>query len=417
MEREIHGADIFVVMSPYSSGQDTAGAPSLSMVILALYAVLDKRPWSRALELFLPYFGCDNATIVVRPSSACDLGYLVTFPGDESTQALYQANWYKHDPFKDLPDSVVTIASEIISDEEWQNCAFYKDYLEEASAVDPGRILGVNVTTAAGTMTRLRLHRDLHRPPFGAHEKALLAELVPHLRQAMSLSADVNRTESERQLYEEALNRLHVGTIVLDETGRLFRANSTARAILNRSDGVRLSDGQLHGCYAADSRELRRLLAESQGRPGAIFATSLSRPSGARKLGVIVRSIPQIEESEGKARPAWAVFFRDPDIRASLECDVVRQVFGFTPAETLLSTELVNGRSLDEAAEVIGIRRNTARSHLRSIFVKADVTRQSELLRVLLNGVVGLSGRAELSDNSGQSPATDARYPSSASSS
>ena len=371
---------------------DTAEVPSASEVILALYAVLEKRPWSRALELFLPYFAVDSATIVVRPSSACDLGYLVTFPSDDTQQALYQANWYQHDPFKDLANSVVTIASEVISDEEWRDCAFYKDYLEKASAIDPSRMLGVNVTTRAGTMTRLRLHRALHRPPFDGHAKALLAELVPHLRQVMSLSANVDRTESERQLYEEALNRLHVGTIVLDETGRLFRANSTAEAVLSRSDGVRLLDGQLQGCTTADSRELRRLLVESRRRPGAIYGTSFSRPSGARKLGIIVRSIPQIEQSEAKARPAWAVFFRDPDIRTCPERDVVRQVFGFTPAEASLSMELINGRSLDEAAEVIGIRRNTARAHLRSIFVKADVTRQSQLLRVLLNGVIGLSG-------------------------
>lgn len=377
---------------------DAAEVPSISTVIFALYAVLDEQPWLRSLKLFLPYFNVESATIVVRPSSASDLGYLVTFPDVQTQQALYQANWYQHDPFKDLPDSVATIASEIISDEEWSNCLFYKEYLEKASEIDPGRMLGVNITTAAGTMTRVRLHRATHQMPFNAHDKILLAELVPHLRQAMSLMANVNRAESERQLYEEALNRLHVGTIVLDETGRVFRTNATAKAVLNRSDGVCLSGGELQGCNAADSRELRRLLVESQERPGAIFATSLSRPSGARKLGVIVRSIPQIEESEGKARPAWAVFFRDPDTPTSPERDVVRQIFGFTPAEAMLSMELINGRSLDEAAEIIGIRRNTARAHLRSIFVKADVTRQSELLRVLLNGVVGLSGNAELSN-------------------
>ena len=377
---------------------DVAEAPSINEVIFSLYAVLDERPWLRSLELFLPYFAIDTATIVVRPSSESDLGYLVTFPNVETQQALYQASWYQHDPFKDLPDSVVTIASEIIGDEEWSNCLFYKEYLEKAIEIDPSRMLGVNITTAAGTMTRVRLHRATHQMPFNTHDKSLLAELVPHLRQAMTLMTTVNHAETERQLYEEALNRLHVGPIVLDETGHLFRSNSTAKAVLNRSDGVRLSAGELQGCSGMDTRELRRLLSESQERPGTIFATSLSRPSGARKLGVIVRSIPQVEESEGKSRPAWVVFFRDPDIPTSPERDVIRQIFGFTPAEAMLSMELINGRSLDEAAEVIGIRRNTARAHLRSIFIKAGVTRQSELLRVLLNGVVGLSGNAHLSD-------------------
>ena len=50
-----------------------------------------------------------------------------------------------------------------------------------------------------------------------------------------------------------------------------------------------------------------------------------------------------------------------------------------------------HGLSLDEAAEKLGIKRNTVRAHLRAIFSKAGVTRQSELVRILLNGVLGLS--------------------------
>jgi DNA-binding CsgD family transcriptional regulator len=69
---------------------------------------------------------------------------------------------------------------------------------------------------------------------------------------------------------------------------------------------------------------------------------------------------------------------------------MARQLFDFTPAEANFDVELVNGLSLDEAAIKLGIRRNTARAHLRSIFMKADVTRQSELVRVLLNAVLGL---------------------------
>ena len=52
---------------------------------------------------------------------------------------------------------------------------------------------------------------------------------------------------------------------------------------------------------------------------------------------------------------------------------------------------LANGLTLDEAADAMGIKRNTARAHLRSVFVKAGVTRQTELVRILLNGVIGLS--------------------------
>ncbi|MNH09625.1 hypothetical protein D3C79_690860 [compost metagenome] len=52
--------------------------------------------------------------------------------------------------------------------------------------------------------------------------------------------------------------------------------------------------------------------------------------------------------------------------------------------------ELANGLSLEEAAEVLNVRRNTARAHLRSIFSKTGVRRQTELVRIILNSVVAL---------------------------
>ena len=57
--------------------------------------------------------------------------------------------------------------------------------------------------------------------------------------------------------------------------------------------------------------------------------------------------------------------------------------------------ELANGLSLEEAAEVLNIRRNTARAHLRSIFSKTGVRRQTELVRIMLNSVVAL-GKPQL---------------------
>ena len=69
---------------------------------------------------------------------------------------------------------------------------------------------------------------------------------------------------------------------------------------------------------------------------------------------------------------------------------VTKQLFNLTPAETALALELANGLSLEEAAEELNIRRNTARAHLRSIFSKTGVRRQTELVRIMLNSVMAL---------------------------
>jgi DNA-binding CsgD family transcriptional regulator len=66
-------------------------------------------------------------------------------------------------------------------------------------------------------------------------------------------------------------------------------------------------------------------------------------------------------------------------------------LYNLTPAETALALELANGLSLEEASEKLSIRRNTARAHLRSIFSKTGVRRQTELVRIMLNSVVALA--------------------------
>ncbi|MEO7493307.1 MAG: helix-turn-helix transcriptional regulator [Massilia sp.] len=368
-----------------------------NLAIHAVYqSVQEIDPWRSCLALMASYFQIAKASIVVRPSTASDLGYLVCVPdGGEAMQLAYRSKWYKFDPFIDLPPERVMLVSDMMSEAEWQGSAFFRDYLSGDVPTDARHVMGVNITTRAGTISRLRLHRFQHLPPFSAEDKQRLAMFVPHIRQAMTLTAHLNSNESQRQIYEEGLERLKIGVIVLDETEQLLRASPTACHMLNSADGLKLADRRLAASTPADTRELRRLLASARAQPKLVTAMCLSRPSGRRRLAAVVRSIPLVEESEGRARPAVAIFLRDPDTLAGPAHDIARQLFDFTPAEAHLAIELLDGLSLDEAAEKLGILRNTARAHLRAIFSKTGVTRQSELVRVLLNGVLGLSTMAQ----------------------
>ena len=82
-----------------------------------------------------------------------------------------------------------------------------------------------------------------------------------------------------------------------------------------------------------------------------------------------------------------AVFIRDPERKSQASSELLRQLFGFTPAEATLALLLANGLTLDEAADELHIRKNTIRAHLRSIFTKTGVTRQTTLVRLLLSSV------------------------------
>lgn len=362
---------------------------SFNRTIHAVYqSVHDEDPWRSCLALMVKYFQTANATIVLRPATASDPGYLVSVPAQgDATAPARSGMWCTADPFADVPPERVMLASDLMTEAQWQESDFSRDH----GTQDASHVMGVNIAAQAGTVSRLRLHRFQHLPPFGPLDKQRLAMFVPHIKQAMTLTAHLNCNESQRRVYEEGLARLNIGVIVLDESAQLLRANPTARKMLDHADGLKLVERRLVASTVAETRELRRLLASTRDHPGQVTAMCLSRGSGRRKLAAVVRSIPLPAESEGGPRPALAIFLRDPDTVAEPAHDIARQLFDLTPAEAQLAFELLNGLSLDEAAGKLGILRNTGRAHLRAIFSKTGVSRQSELIRVLLNGVLGLS--------------------------
>jgi DNA-binding CsgD family transcriptional regulator/PAS domain-containing protein len=343
-----------------------AGTDLFNLAIHAVYqSVQEADPWRSCLSLMAEYFQSASAALMVR-SCASDPGYLVCIPaGDPAMEQAYRSEWYKSGPFIALPPDCVMLVS--------------------------NHVMGVDIAAQAGTTALLRLHRFQHLPPFGSEDQQRLAMFVPHMKQAMMLTAHLNGNELQMKIYEEGLERLNIGVIVLDDTGQLSRANPTACQLLERADGLRLAGRHLAATTLAETRDLQRLLAGARDHPGRVAAMCLSRPSGCRKLAAVVRGFPPAQTADGRARAMVAIFLRDPDAAAEPALDIARQLFDFTPAEAQLAIELLNGLSLDEAAGKLGILRNTGRAHLRAIFSKTGVTRQSELIRILLNGVLGLS--------------------------
>jgi DNA-binding CsgD family transcriptional regulator len=73
---------------------------------------------------------------------------------------------------------------------------------------------------------------------------------------------------------------------------------------------------------------------------------------------------------------------------------------GITRAEARLASMLADGISLEEAAEALLVSIQTVRSQLKSVFAKTGVTRQAELVALLLSDMLtdqvdGQSGSAQ----------------------
>ena len=349
---------------------------------------LDPKLMARALKSFLKLYDANFATLILRVPEQTDTGVMILAGDIEGAgDVCYMTYPQTSTPFANQPLDHVFTVDDIMSSTEWEQNVYFKMF---CGPHDVYHLMGADISTPDGGKLRFRVTRPKQKPNFSANERALCASFLPHLRRASQLHNLIDRSESLSDLYSQAISRLSVATLVLDESGSVLQSNPVADEILARSDGLKLVGGRLEATYPSDNRVLQQLIrsAFDPDAPKSAEAMSVTRPSGLVNLGVVVESIPSLDWAEEKGQPAALVYIRDASSKSLASEVVTKQLFNLTRAETALAMELANGLSLEEAAEALNIRRNTARAHLRSIFSKTGVRRQTELVRIMLNSVV-----------------------------
>lgn len=365
-------------------------------------AALDTRRMTEALQQLRALFQANFVTLILRVADEPFLSPMMVAGDIELGEGgvNHYAYYAKSTLFDKLPTDRVFTIDDLMSEAEWLNSSFYLLYCEPYGC---HQMLGVDISMPDGGVLRLRINRQREQARFAEAERAMCAMLMPHLRRALHMHSLLDRSESLGSLYSQTISRLAVATIVLDESGSVLQLNPVAREILDSNDGLKLVGGRLEATYPSDNRELSRLVRnaftrarQGEGDSVGAEAMSVSRPSGQVNLGVVVELIPSQELLDGKGKPTVMVYVRDAVGKSLVSNVVTSQLYHLTPAETALALELANGLSLEEASELLNIRRNTARAHLRSIFSKTGVRRQTELVRIMLNSVVALGQAGSL---------------------
>lgn len=381
-----------------TSGQDNIRQVDLEALDRLLGSIyegpMESPPWQSALKLLKEALSASHVTLMLRPPSQESAGVMVN-TGAVTRQATesYETHFFAMDPFVGLPEGEVYVAEEMIG-KRWLQAAIYQEYLKP---LDIRHLMGADIYTKEGVECRLRITRTHDSPPFSEDDKALCRFLLPHLKRSIQLHSRLDYLECERQLFAGTVNRLLLGMISFAPNGSILEMNQEARRILAEKDGIWLSGNNISLESNQESRELQRTIRQalsgtvSTDGPTLVEAMSVTRPSGRAKLGVVVRAIPLGEWSESRQRPAAVLFIRDPESNgAQASQEIVRRLFGLTRMEAALALCLAEGLTLDEAADKLNVRKNTARTHLRSIFCKTGVTRQTMLVRMLLNSVISL---------------------------
>jgi DNA-binding CsgD family transcriptional regulator len=155
----------------------------------------------------------------------------------------------------------------------------------------------------------------------------------------------------------------------------LLDINEAARAILGTATLAQLS-GQ-------ERQALEVAMAAAIGHVPTRVSDPLSLTLPQSRHSIIGRLLPMAPVPGSPAKTL--LLLSDPERPVPLECAAALQLLGLTPAEARLAVVVADGNTARDAAVILGITENTARSSLKLVYDKLGIGRQTELAKLVAN--------------------------------
>jgi DNA-binding CsgD family transcriptional regulator len=263
---------------------------------------------------------------------------------------------------------------------EWYNDFLRPNRLQSGTGVtvlrDGGRFVSAGVLIPRCTDAEHAAH------------VALLQRVTPHLERALKVNRQLSGADFRWRTAEECLDRLKIGVVVAGQSGKVLFANAEAKRILSQNDGLCLDrEGRLLAGAHQDNEWLRRTLhsivtgGDLRGESGVL---SVRRRSGRRPYGLLAAPLRPPDQLFGAEGRMAILFISDISSRQP-SAGRLAETFGLTPAEGRLLHVLLQGHGLSEAAALLGISANTAKTQLQSLFGKTDCSRQADLVKIAMS--------------------------------
>lgn len=374
---------------------------ALADVMALIYgSPIEPGGWTEAMRLIAGAIGATTVGIHIHSLDGRDASTIALYgeppPAMLRRYQTYFAErnvWLTEGASKLKPGAVLT-GEELCTEEKLLRSEFYNDFLRPLRVRYSIRAI---IEAAPEPLSYLFAVRPARRRPFGEPERARLATISPHLIRAMRIHAMLETTQSHERTGAEVMDRLPLGIFLLDERGRVVQMNAAARKIVERKDALRLDRGVLVARETRADVQLQRMIfgagAAGTGRNLTLGGTcTLPREGGGHALSAMVAPTGITGIFPSTRRASVVVLVEEPVQRPAMPFDTFSKSFKLSQAEALLAQRLLTGLSLRQAADDLGIRESTARSHLKRVFAKTGARRQSDLILRALTHQPGGAG-------------------------
>ena len=196
------------------------------------------------------------------------------------------------------------------------------------------------------------------------------------------------------------LDRLPMGVIMVTGEGRVLQYNVRAGRLLAAGDAFLIDpQGRFRLTHQASNQEMYNTIHALVSGGDAACALSAPRSSDRAPLSVLVVPVGGRQGQQGVV-----IFLAAPEEPVDIDPAVLSRLYGLTAAESRLVLGLLRGQRLEALAAEGGVSVHTVRSQLKAVFRKTGVSRQAELVKLILTGPAALrTGRQGADPHKGPS--------------
>jgi len=368
----------------------------------AIYAGLSKEaPWAEPLEMFRAAMHANSACLRISQKGAHPREYLYAAGPKVSAESI--AEWEARSPSELLPVQMRPGEPQVFN---WSDFAPGPTLAEMLRRYQIGGVAVMLLAAEDGIEYLLSVSRDGTDPRFAADDLATFKLVGQHFARALCLRREFVRAQVVSGFQSDALDRLGIAAILVGSSGQLMVLNRVGRQALAEGEGLRVCGGRLHAVELGHDRMFQGILREVlASESGECSRAMLMKSRGAAgDLNLLVSARRLVSPISDRPETCALVFLRSSSVASDADVEVLQELFSFTPAEARLALGLANGKRLEDVEAELKIRHNTARAHLRSMFVKAGVNRRAELVHLLANSLAPLGRRSQRSCTEAQSP-------------
>jgi DNA-binding CsgD family transcriptional regulator len=276
---------------------------------------------------------------------------------------------------------------EVLGEEQPNAKEFFRDFVQPLGFKDlmalqllrSGRRIGWFSAARSGVQLRYR-----------ERERQVVNLLSPHLCQALALSDAVDLVTLTADRLEQTVDALSAGVFLTDNDGRIIYMNKSAEHQIKTGNALQITNRRLAAIDQNANAALARAVAAKDCTDAVVVSrrSALALPDGSG-AGYLASVLPldggARRELMAPFRASAGVFVQDPIAAPRTDGEAFARLYGLTGAELKVLLTLAPGLTAKDAAGALGVREPTIKTHLQRIYEKTGMSRQSELVRLLLS--------------------------------